>query len=136
MYKLTTLALVAGLAPAALAAPGPLAVYRVSEDTNLRYAQVISSRPAYRQVRVTETYQLCGRAVPMGGVSPSHLGLPDASAQAPPHAQCRLVSSYRYEQRVEGYDVTYHYQGRIYTTRMPYDPGSRVPVRLDVPVRY
>lgn len=30
------------------------------------------------------------------------------------------------------YDVTYEYAGRQYTTRMPYDPGARVPVTVDV----
>ena len=34
--------------------------------------------------------------------------------------------------RVSGYDVTYEYAGRTYTTRMAYDPGSRLRVRVDV----
>lgn len=33
---------------------------------------------------------------------------------------------------VQGYDVTYRYQNREFTTRMAYDPGSRVQVRVDV----
>ncbi|HEX6136750.1 MAG TPA: hypothetical protein VF059_03780 [Casimicrobiaceae bacterium] len=33
---------------------------------------------------------------------------------------------------VEGYDVTYRYQNRDFTTRMAYDPGDRVQVRIDV----
>jgi len=51
--------------------------------------------------------------------------------------RCRTVDDVRYDERVEGYDVTYRYNGRTYTTRMPYDPGNRLPVRVDVePVSY
>lgn len=45
---------------------------------------------------------------------------------------CRDVRETRYEQRVEAYDVTYRYHGRNYRTQLPYDPGSRVRVRVDV----
>lgn len=37
-----------------------------------------------------------------------------------------------YEERVDGYHVTYEYRGREYTTRLPYDPGDRIRVRVDV----
>ncbi len=51
--------------------------------------------------------------------------------------RCHTVESARYEQRIEGYDVTYRYNGQDYTTQMPYDPGSRLPVQVDVsPLRY
>ena len=33
---------------------------------------------------------------------------------------------------VSGYDVTYEYAGRRYTTRTPYHPGDRIRVRVDV----
>ena len=33
---------------------------------------------------------------------------------------------------VQGYEVTYRYQNRDFTTRMAYDPGTRVQVRVDV----
>lgn len=51
-----------------------------------------------------------------------------------PH--CTTYNNYRYEQRVEGYDVTYRYGGRLYYTRMPYDPGRRVPVDIAVRPTY
>lgn len=51
--------------------------------------------------------------------------------------RCNTVTSYRTEQRVDGYDVTYSYNGRLYNTRLPYDPGRRIAVNVDVqPVRY
>lgn len=34
--------------------------------------------------------------------------------------------------RVSGYDVTYQYNGRTYTTRTDYHPGDRIRVRVDV----
>ncbi|MFL6592984.1 MAG: glycine zipper 2TM domain-containing protein [Luteimonas sp.] len=34
--------------------------------------------------------------------------------------------------RVTGYDVTYEYAGRTYTTRTSYNPGDRMRVRVDV----
>jgi uncharacterized protein YcfJ len=36
------------------------------------------------------------------------------------------------ESRVSGYDVTYEYAGRTYTTRTSYNPGDRIRVRVDV----
>lgn len=41
---------------------------------------------------------------------------------------CRTVHNARYEERIEGYDVTYKYHGRIRHTRMAYDPGRRIRV--------
>ncbi|HEU4530301.1 MAG TPA: glycine zipper 2TM domain-containing protein [Steroidobacteraceae bacterium] len=42
----------------------------------------------------------------------------------------RYVSNY--EERIEAYDVAYEYGGQRYHTRMPYDPGERIRVRVDV----
>jgi uncharacterized protein YcfJ len=46
----------------------------------------------------------------------------------------RCETRYRdsYEERVDGYDVTYEYAGRQYLTRLPYDPGDRIRIRIDV----
>lgn len=49
--------------------------------------------------------------------------------------RCRTVYDRRTEERIDGYDVTYRYDGQTYTTRMPYDPGERVPVRVSVTPR-
>lgn len=46
--------------------------------------------------------------------------------------RCETTYVDDYEERVDGYDVTYVYNGRRMTTRMPYDPGDRVRVRVDV----
>lgn len=46
----------------------------------------------------------------------------------------RCETRYRdsWDERIDGYRVTYEYAGREYTTRMPYDPGDRVRIRVDV----
>jgi uncharacterized protein YcfJ len=44
--------------------------------------------------------------------------------------QCRTVDSY--ESRTIGYDVTYDYRGRNYTSMMAHDPGQRVRLRVSV----
>lgn len=46
----------------------------------------------------------------------------------------RCETRYRdsYDERVDRYDVTYEYAGRRYMTQMPYDPGDRIRIRVDV----
>jgi uncharacterized protein YcfJ len=46
--------------------------------------------------------------------------------------RCDVSYRHDYEERIDGYRVTYAYNGREYTTRMPYDPGDRIRVRVDV----
>ena len=51
--------------------------------------------------------------------------------------QCRTIEQARTEDRIDGYDVTYRYNGAVYHTTLPYDPGNRLAVDVDVrPVRY
>ena len=46
--------------------------------------------------------------------------------------RCRTRHEVRYDERVVAYRVTYIYNGRQHVTRLPYDPGRRI--RLDVDV--
>src|SRR3569623_1632915 len=46
--------------------------------------------------------------------------------------RCRTEHNSYQEERVVAYDVSYRYQGRLYTTRLPYDPGDRIRVRVHV----
>jgi uncharacterized protein YcfJ len=48
--------------------------------------------------------------------------------------RCEVRYEKRYEERVDGYRVSYEYNGREYTTRLPYDPGDRIRVRVAVAV--
>jgi uncharacterized protein YcfJ len=44
--------------------------------------------------------------------------------------RCEVSTQRDWEERVDGYRVTYVYDGREYHTVMPYDPGNRVQVRV------
>jgi len=46
--------------------------------------------------------------------------------------RCEVHEEEHVEDRTEGFRVTYRYQGRTYTTRMPNDPGPRIRVRVSV----
>ncbi len=46
--------------------------------------------------------------------------------------QCEMRERVAYEEVVDGYDVTYKYRGRHYNIEMPYHPGKRIKVRVDV----
>jgi uncharacterized protein YcfJ len=45
---------------------------------------------------------------------------------------CNVVQDVHEEERIAGYDVTYAYLGQTYTTRMSYDPGRTLRVRVQV----
>lgn len=46
--------------------------------------------------------------------------------------QCRTVSSVSEQRRIIGYDVEYRYRGEVYMSRLNYDPGERLRVRIRV----
>jgi len=45
---------------------------------------------------------------------------------------CETHKRVRYEEVLDGYNVTYKYRGRHYNIEMPYHPGKRIKVRVDV----
>lgn len=47
-------------------------------------------------------------------------------------AGCRVVEVEREQRRVASYDVEYVHQGQTYMSRLPYDPGDRLRVRVAV----
>jgi uncharacterized protein YcfJ len=50
--------------------------------------------------------------------------------------RCEVRTSYRIEEQVTGYDVTYRYRGQTYRTVTDYHPGDRIELMVDVrPVR-
>ncbi len=53
-------------------------------------------------------------------------------ARGQTYERCEVRYRERTVERIDGYDVTYAYAGREYVTRMPYDPGERIRVRVDV----
>lgn len=49
-----------------------------------------------------------------------------------PVKRCQTRYKERQEERIDGYRVTYRYNGQKYVTEMPYDPGNRLRVRVDI----
>lgn len=45
---------------------------------------------------------------------------------------CRMVEDVSEERRVVAYDVQYRYRGDVYMSRMSFDPGDRMRVRVSV----
>lgn len=51
---------------------------------------------------------------------------------ARPVERCETRYQAHQEKRIDGYRVTYRYNGQKYRTEMPYDPGRQIRVRIDV----
>lgn len=54
----------------------------------------------------------------------------EASNQRYAQSVPQCVTETTYENRTVGYDVTYEYAGREFSTRMPYDPGATVTLNV------
>ena len=46
--------------------------------------------------------------------------------------RCELVDNYRTQERIDGYDVSYRYNGRVYNTQTARDPGPTIAVSVSV----
>ena len=55
-----------------------------------------------------------------------------STTESRPVETCRMVDNFR--QEVSGYDVTYRYHGKEFTTRLPYHPGEWLSVNVSVSV--
>ena len=46
--------------------------------------------------------------------------------------RCDMRYETSYQERIDGYRVTYEYNGQRYVTQLPYDPGRRLRIRVNV----
>ncbi len=67
-----------------------------------------------------------------GAVAGGAIGRHAASDGGSYGQNCHYEDVDREERRPAGFDVEYNYKGDIYVTRMSYDPGNRVRVRVTV----
>src|SRR5262245_49692204 len=124
---------------AAAIAAGTLAIgVNVARAENYtEYAPVISSTPIVQ--RVAEPREECWTETittdevrRLGGISLG--GLESSTNVVVPVRRdvqrCRTVQTQT--DVIQGYDVRYRYNGREYMTRLPSDPGDRVPVNVNV----
>jgi uncharacterized protein YcfJ len=56
----------------------------------------------------------------------------DVETHARPVERCKTTYQKHREERIDGYRVTYRYNGQKYQTEMPNDPGRKIRVRVDV----
>ncbi len=68
----------------------------------------------------------------VGGVVGNNIDRNNIGPQGYATNRCRVVDNYVEEQRLMGYNVEYRYKGEIYNTRLNYDPGRRMRVRVSV----
>ena len=135
------------LSPAMLAAVPAYAQDAVMPVENVRidYAQVLRVDPVFQVLSATRMEQQCGgRPVP---VKPSVKGLSrivgkvkdvlgsgdtEASTVSGNAQDCRMVPIAREFRRPIAFDVDFMYKGMKYRSRLPFDPGNRVRVRISV----
>ncbi len=139
----------AGLALAG--ADGAWAQTTVLQPENVRidYAPVLSVRPVYQTLRATRMEQRC-EPVPAATQTPSAedtqarglarlvgavkdaLGGSEKPAPAAVSQACEQVPVKREFTRPIAYDVDYLYKGAKYRSRLPYDPGHKLKIKVSV----
>lgn len=103
------------------------------ENVRLDYGRVLRAEPVYEARIETWLEQQCddgGRKLLeriVGAVKDVFI---KSGAQMPPN--CRQVPVEREFRRLVGYDVDYMYKGAKYRSRIPYDPGNRIKLRVSV----
>ncbi len=129
-------ALLCGGALPALAQDDPTPT-TVIQPANVRmdFAQVMRVRPIYQTLRATAMEERCPEGSEPHGLSRIVDKVKDAldrdeTQKASPG--CRLVPVEREYRRPIAYDVDYVYRGMKYRSRLPYDPGNRLRVRVSV----
>lgn len=55
-----------------------------------------------------------------------------ATTHSRPVTRCETQYREHQEERIDGFNVVYRYNGQKYATRMPHDPGKRIRVRVDI----
>ncbi|WP_422891607.1 hypothetical protein ACOPJQ_11050 [Luteimonas dalianensis] len=124
----------------------PPPVVAPQENVRIEFARVLAAEPVFQTLRATSMVERCDPVSPVAG-EPERRGLSrvvgavrdvltptedDGEEDAHDGAECRMVPVEREFRRPIGYDVDYVHRGVTYRSRMPYDPGNRVRVRVSV----
>lgn len=83
------------------------------------YAQVLKVEPIYQTLRAYSTEEQCDPP-------------PRVASDSAKPPKCRTVRVPREFRRVIAYDVDYIHRGMKYRSRLPYDPGTRLQVKVSV----
>lgn len=111
-------------------------VERTSKPTNIIVGSVIGGALGNQVAKGGKR----DAATVLGAAAGGYIGYKRAqSKNAPEYVQrtryeerCDTVKGSRSELQPDGYDVTYRYQGQVYTTHMQNPPPARFPVALSV----
>lgn len=131
-----------------------------TENVRVEYAQVLRAEPVYQTLRATSMVERCEQSTPVQGEQEPRRGIArvvgavkdvltpgksdasddetadaDAEDAEPivfPGEGCRMVPVEREFRRPIAYDVDYVHKGVKYRSRLPYDPGNRLRVRVSV----
>lgn len=142
---LAVIMLIAALAPAA----GAQTTVIQQENVRTEYARVLRAEPVYQTLRATSMIERCDQSTPVGTEEPRSglarvMGavkdaLTPGSAEVElepgvedPSQGCRMVPMEREFRRPIAYDVDYVHHGIKYRSRLPYDPGNRLRVRVSI----
>ena len=107
------------------------------ENVRMDVAQVMQVRPIYQTLRATRMEPRCpegkddakGLSRLVGVVKGALSRQEQARLES---ADCEMVPVEREFRRPIAYDVDYVYRGMKYRSRLPYDPGNRLRVRVSV----
>lgn len=117
-----------------------------AENVRTEFAQVMRVEPVYETLRATSMVERCEASTPVqaeeprtgfsrviGAVRSALTPDPKVEEVAPSAGgECRLVPMDREFRRPIAYDVEYVHKGVKYRSRLPYDPGNRLRVRVSV----
>jgi uncharacterized protein YcfJ len=67
-----------------------------------------------------------------GGVIGNNVVAANERSQVATERHCRIVDNPAGTRHIVAYDVEYRYRGELYNSRMNYDPGDRIRVRITV----
>jgi len=117
------------------------------ENVRIEFARVLAAEPVFQTLRATSMVERCDPVTPVGDEDAERRGIsrvvgavrdvltPDDGVDevdSSAGGECRMVPVEREFRRPIGYDVDYVHRGVKYRSRMPYDPGNRVRVRVSV----
>ena len=133
----------AGLLSLAFATPTAWAQDTITviqpENVRMDVAQVMRVQPVYQTLRATRMEPRCpgteASEEDEKGLSRIYGAVKGALTRKPKPAtaeECEMVPVEREFRRPIAYDVDYVYRGMKYRSRLPYDPGTRLRVRVSV----
>lgn len=118
-----------------------------AENVRVDYAHVLRAEPVYQTLRATSMVERCEASTPVQAPEEPRSGFsrvigavrgaltPDPKVEeVAPSAggECRMVPVDREFRRPIAWDVDYVHKGVKYRSRLPYDPGNRLRVRISV----